>query len=255
MHPDLRNPAQALTLGLGRDGAASTVKTLTGQTQVGLLLEDVVLESSQTGLVTDILLAGQSVMCSDLGMDLRAFASNSYCDGHRALGVPFNKTQFVTVKATLDANGTIAGLVNVQGLPEDVKAAGLPDVNALGERLHYAFGLGSVVVPAGGTAFITATATRDCTLGLIGFSAIAATILDLTITQIKHNGRELLAGRQDATVDEVPLIGFSHQNTDVDGRILACRVKTNDKLVIGLRNYNAGNLTVWGGIFCLPPGA
>jgi len=253
-HPDLINPVQSLTLGLGRDAAATTAKTLVGEVQIGCLLEDVIAKASQTGLIDDILVAGQSVMCSDLSADIKMFDPTAYCEGHRGLGIPFNKTQKVTIKATLDANGTFVAAVNVQNLPAEVRNAGIPDVNSLGPRLHYLFGLGKKVVPAAApsTAIITATASRDVRLGLLSMSAADATILDLTVQSIKHNNKEFLTGRNDSTIDEVPLATFDFRNTDVDGRILAADVKTNDKLTMTLKNFNVGDLTVWGGIFCMP---
>ena len=253
-HPDLVNPAQSLTLGLGRDGAATTAKVLVGEVQISCMLEDVVARASTTGLVDDVLIAGQSTMCSDLGADIKMFDPAAYCEGHRGLGVPLNKTQKVTIKATLDANGTFVAAINVQNLPNEVRAAGVPDANELGRRLHYLFGLGKKLVPtaAPSTAIITATASRDVRLGLLSMSAVDATMLDLVVQSIKHNNREFLTGRNDSVVDEVPLCTFDWRNTDVDGRILCGDVKVNDKVVVALKNYNVADLTVWGGVFCMP---
>lgn len=251
--PDfVKNQNQALTLPLGRDGAASTVKTLQGVPQRHVLLEDLQIVASQLGLVTDILVAGASCMASDKGADILMFHPEAYAEGIRSIGVVMPKALSFTVKATLAANGTILANVGAQPVPPMEKGEAPPDPAEAGSDLAYVFGLDSVVVPALGAAIgeLTARATRNTTLGAI-FVDVSANPLDVTIEYIKINNRPMLVGRQDATIDALGVSFLGYLCTDIDGRVLAQDVAVGDTVTIGLRNANAAAVTAYGGIFCM----
>lgn len=251
MTPDhLKNQNQALTLGLGRDGAATVAKALTGIPQRDTLLEDLNVFATQPGLVDDILVAGTSVMCSDKGADILMFHPESYCEGARSLGIAIAKTQSVVVKATLAANGTIVAHFGGQPMPRRDDGTPPPDPTDAGEALAYVFGLGKINVPAAGLVELTAKATRNCTLGALFIDAPASTI-DLSIEYVKINNRPMLIGRQDTTIDTVGIVAYSYLATDLDGRVLAQDVEVSDVVSIGIRNNNAGALDVYGGIFVM----
>lgn len=249
--PDhLKNQNQGLTLGLGRDGAATVTKALTGQPQRDTLLEDLNVVASQFGLVDDILLAGTSLMASDKSADILMFHPEAYAEGVRSIGIAIAKTQSVVVKATLAANGTIQAWTGGQPMPKREDGNGSPDPTDAGEALAFVFGLGKVNIGAGATADLTAKATRNCTLGALFIDASASGI-DLTIQAVKINNRPLLIGRQDTTIDGVGILAYSYLATDLDGRIMAQTVEVSDVVTITILNNNAGALDVYGGIFCM----
>lgn len=247
----LYNTTQMFLLGLGRDGAATTGKVLKDELNNDALLEDLVLQASQPGMVDDIKVGGQSVMCSDQSADLSMFHPEAYFEGARSFGFPIHKSVPVQVNVTLAANGTLVGSLGIQPIPEEVREHGIPDVNGLGDALDVVFGMGSVVVNAGATNTLSAKALRRCTLGALVLSATGGggtEGIDVEVTDIQVNKKSLLGGSA-----SFPLGTLSNLATDLDGRVLAQEVDVNHQIVIFLKNNNAANITVRGGIWCMPP--
>ena len=237
--------AQGLTLGLPRTAAAAT-GTLTGTLQNPSLLQDLHLNADQLGLVDAIRVANQSVMCSDAGMDLGAFALDAQVEGHRGLGIPLNSQQEVTIDYTLVAAGAIAGGIGIDPLG----AGPITPVNDLGPLLNYCAGLGSVDAALTADTDLSATMRRRCVLGLLGFSW-EQNVEDLTIRSISVNNIELLAGPNGQT-GEVGIQVYGWANTDNDGATLAYPVRVNDDVTVTIHNYNVAASFVYGGIFVLP---
>lgn len=233
--------AQGLDLGLGRV-AATTTGTLTGTLDATVLLQDVIIDSDQDGLIDDIKVSGQSVWCSDKGGDINAFKRDAQVEGHRGLGIALVQNQTVTVDYTLDAAGKIAGSVGT----DPVNPEAFVPVNQLGSALDYAGGLGNVSVAGASAGVLSCTVRRPVMLGRLILSPESDAI-DIVVTSVKVNNIELLSGG-----GEVPIAAFAHDCTDVDGCVLGYPVETNDTLQISLHNYNVAARKVKGTFFVLP---
>ncbi len=242
----IQRNAQGLTLGLPRatGAAAGTIETTL---QSSALLQDLHLNANQLGLVNAIRIAGQNVMCSNLGFDIQGFSSiNVNPEGHRGLGIPLASQQTVAVDYALAAAGTIAGGVNV----EPIDPSMISPVNTLGQALNYCAGFGVVNVGAGGDASMVVTMRRQVMLGLMGLTASANSI-DVTVRSISINNVELNAG-QSGQLGEVGLDVYSWRSDDTDGNTIGYQTRVNDQVTIQLHNYNAAAIDVYGGAFILP---
>lgn len=244
----LYNQSQAFILGLGGDYAATVAKDLKEEIPNDLLLEDMAITTDTDGLIDDILIGAQSVMCSDLGVGIKLFHPEALLEGARSLGIPLHKGLTVRVKATLSANGCFAAQIGVQPVPDEAKP--FPDPNGLGSKMNFVFGLGaSAAMAPGASATITATALRECTLGALVLYASAVESY-IEVIDILLNKRPMLAGSTPASLNVAALNPFT---TDIDGRVLAQRVRPGDKLEIKLKNsHGATASTVRGGIYILP---
>lgn len=240
--------AQGLTLGLPRSAGFPT-GTLTGLLQTNALLQDLILNATQPGLVTAIRASGQSLMVSDQGFDLSGFSPASQVEGARSMGITLKTQQPVDVEFTMIAAGTISGGVNVEPIPGDL----VQPVNAQGRALNYACGLGLVNIPAGADAALQATVRRAVVLGRMGLSA-DANPEDVTVRSMTVNNVELLAGQAAPTspLGEVGLGTYGWDCTDIDGSTVGYPCRVNDQISVNLHNYNAGPITCRGGIFILP---
>jgi hypothetical protein len=247
-------PAQSLFLPFD-DVAAGTSVSLTATVQQACLLNDLVISCALTGLVTAIAVAGQSLMCSDLGVDLGLFRYDCAAEGHRGIGIALAQQQQVTLTVAPASSAVARASIGID--PVDPSAA--INVNDLGDGLNYVFGLGSsgsVAVTSSTT--VTANSRRDGVLGpLIGSYLAAAShiIQDATITSFKVNNLELMNG---VAGSDVPLQAILPDATDLDGRTLAYPIETNDAVAITYRNddADAGDVfTARAGIFMMPAAA
>lgn len=237
--------AQGLALGLPRATGAAAF-SLTGTLQQAALLQDLVLNADQLGLVTDIRVAGQSIMVSNQGADISMFAAAAQSEDHRGFGIALDSQQEVSVQGTLAAAGTVYG-----GLALDpVDPSQVVPVNQLGQELDYCCGLGSVSVGAGADADLTATIRRPVFLGLLCLTP-SADAIDITVRSVKVNNIELLNGPAGVN-GEVGIEMFSSLATDLDGRIIGYPTRQNDQISITCHNYNVAARTVYGGAFLLP---
>lgn len=241
----IQRNAQGLALGLGRSAGAANF-ALSSTLQVPSLLQDLVLRSTQLGLVTDLRVAGQVLMCSNQGATLQMFAPDSEVEGQRGLGIPLAAQQVVDVAGTLLAAGTISGAIGVDPITPDR----VIPVNKLGRALDYLFGLGSSGAVAAATAgSLSATSRRDVMLGRIVLNSDAADVV--TVRSIQVNNIELLAGQAGVT-DEIGVEYFGGENSDIDGLTLAYPVRDNGNVTITIQNNDAVARTTLGGIFVMP---
>jgi hypothetical protein len=242
----IQRNAQGLALGLGRSTGAAAF-SLTGTLQIPALLQDLVLRASQLGLVTDLRVAGQVLMCSNQGATLDMFRPDAEVEGQRGLGIPLAAQQVVQCDGTLAAAGTIAGGIGVDPITPDR----VVPVNMLGRALDYVFGLGSSgAVAAGAAGTLTATSRRDVMLGRIVMNSDGGGDV-VTVRSIQVNNIELLSGQSGAT-DELPVEYFSGENSDVDGLTLAYPVQDNGNVTVTIQNNDAVARTTYGGIFVMP---
>jgi len=242
---------QGLYLGLGRATGAAAFN-LEGEVQVPALLLDPCFSADQEGLITDFRVGGQTLMCSDQGVGWKLWHAQAALEGSRAIGIPVPANTKVSVSGTLAAAGTIVGGIGVDPIP--ASEARVPNAPEVADRLNYVFGLGSVAVAAGADGYLNAVCKRQCTLGpLVLWSPTGAASFDVTVENIEINNSPLPAGRvSGATIDRAPLPYFDFLRTDLDGRTLNAECGYNHSVSIKLHNYNAGPITVYGGILVLP---
>jgi hypothetical protein len=245
---------QGLALGAQRQSGTAT-PSISGELQVNALLLDPVFRASQEGLVTDLRIGGQPVLCSNLGMGIRCFDFSAQVEGRRALGIPAKRKTTWQASFTLAAAGSVFGAIGVDPIDE---AETLEfDDPRMAPRLCYGFGLGSTAIGAGADVEISAVCRKGGELGpMVLYTRAAGGMDEVSVFDIQVNGISLLAGRGGATVganvDEIGLAFFDFQRTDLDGRTLNYDIGQNDVLTIKLHNYGVGAHTVDGGIFMLP---
>ena len=245
---------QGLGIGFPRPGAAAASVSLLSELQINGLLLDPVFRATQEGLLTDLRIGGQPVLCSDLGVGIRCFDWTAQVEGKRALALPVKRRTQVQASFTLDAAGFVVGGIGVDPIPEE-EAREVNDP-ALAGRLSYIFGLGRTVAAGLADFTITATCRKGCDLGAMILYGTGSALDDITIFDISLNNKPLMSGRGGPTVgpnvDEMSLTFFDFQRTDLDGRTLNARIEQNDILVIKGHNYNAAAINVFGGIFTQP---
>lgn len=236
--------AQGLSLPLGRSAGAAAFN-LQGTLQTDSQLTDLELIATKFGLVTDITVAGFSLMGSNQGFLLSAFNPLALVEGQgRELALPLAAQQIVAVSGTMVGAGTIVGGVKSDPvIPEEV----IP-VNQLPPELQtIGYGLGLVNIGAGADGTLTATVRRPGKLGRLCLDH-DGTIGDIVVRNVRINNVPLLAGLPNT---DCIIEGFSPFASDGDGNVLAIDVDVNDQITLDFHNYSAGALNVGGGIFAL----
>ena len=237
--------SQDLFLGLPR-GTGSTAYSQTSTTEVAVLLQDVVIDTDQLGLVDEIKVSGQSILASDKGADINAFSPEAQVEGHRSIGIALARQQDVAIDCTLAAAGTV--ICSVGTAPVDPTR--VVEVGKLGPELAYVAGLGSASIGATTTGTLTCSMRKDMVLGLMTLTP-ASNPLDLTVRSVSINRVEMLSGKSGQN-GEGPIGTFANNATDIDGKCIGYFVRVNDVVTITVQNYNAGAITVRGAIFSMP---
>jgi hypothetical protein len=245
MSVDIRRQVQGFTLGIGRQSGSATPE-ITGIPQVPVLLEDLIIQSSQSlGLVTKLTVSGQPLFASDKDCDMNMWHRAAQVEGQRSLMIPVAAQQQVTVGATLAAAGVFAAAIGTAPIEADQ----VVPTNELGDALTYAFGLGTVNALAAATGSLTATCRKPCQLGRL---VLTASIADqITVRSIVVNNIELLSG-QSGSADEVAVETYRYDATDRDGNELQFPVDLNGNVTIACFNNDAVARDVYGGIFVAP---
>lgn len=242
---------QSFMLGFD-DVAAGTAVLLTAKLQQACLLNDLGIDCANPGLVTDVRVAGQSIVCSDSGMPFGAFRNDAGVEGHRGIAIALDQNQEVTINAAPASSAVVRAWIGIDPVsPEKVD-----DVNNLADRLNFVFGGGSSgAVAISSSATSTAIARRDCVLGpmLVDYTAAGSHIIqDALLTSLKVNNLELMNG---IAGSEIPLKALAPDATDVDGRTVAYLVQANTAVVATFRNDDADSgdtFTARWGFFCMP---
>ena len=247
--------AQNLYLGDAqiRGLAAGVAFTQTATIQRPALLETCNIDSTDgEGDITNITVAGLSLFVSDQSAALACFASRANSAAaakQRTIGISINNNQTVVVQGSLVAGGAVGMAVAVSPLKaENVKA---PADQAHG--YNFIFGMGTVLVPAGATANLVATATRPCTLGelvLANHSGGAIPDVDLVVESVEVAGLEMLCGA--TATQQIPFSALTNNSGDIQGLKLSYPIQANAQVRIRVRNFNAAACQVSGGILIEP---
>jgi hypothetical protein len=243
--------------GLGGQSTRGVVQSVINCTaQTDILIQDLVIASSlPRGLVTDIRVAGQSVIVGTGALDLESFQPNGVPgdDGARSLGIALEQNQVLSVSTTLDLAATCAVFAGCDPInPEQVVPINYADLN-------YAAGLGSNNIPANSTTSFSTTINRATVLGRLCLSisdgaggAFPGVIGDVCVTSLAINNIEILSGSS-GSAGEIPIEALLATSTMTEELIMGFYCPPNSTLTVTVRNYDlAAAVTVRGTVFCLP---
>jgi len=216
---------------------AATRTTFTAKAQEDMLLKYAIFGAPAPGFVNDFVIGNQSLNCSDSDIDLAVFSS--FSQRVPAIGVAVDGNIQISVTVTLDANGGFAGGFSAD--PVD-KAPKLSDQC---QNLNKYFGLGSVSVPASGTAQLNAQALRDCFLSdlVVHNHTAAVETTEIVITDITVAGRSLLSGQSSDGISLHALNEFVQKHM----ALINTAIETNQRVIVTISNQNALTPALVGG--------
>jgi hypothetical protein len=221
----------------GAPHATGTDFSVQGNPQESVMLGWLVIDSGD-GMVSQLTAQGRNLNASDQDIDLSIFAPDSTVP--RFCGYQVEGGKSISIKGTLDASGSLSYGWNVSTID------GVQDNTGFAQ---YVFGLGSVSVPADGTAKLKAVSNERTTLGRLVLSGRGADADDnILITSVEVAGEEMLAG--DGT-QEISIKNFLANTHDNKGLSLDTVIGGNLPVTISLKNIHATNaITVAGAIVC-----
>jgi len=232
--------------------------TATAEAQSSCLLQSLTIDAQTAGeqtqgVITECTVAGQSVFVSDQSACLSAFGPTAFNANARSLGISINNNMKVVVQGTsASATAAISLGIQVDPLPDDKVKTRANQAHAY----NFCFGMGEKVIPAAGSATLSARSNRAVTLGdiiLQNNTLPAAFVLseDLVVTSLTVGGLEMLNGVTGA--QEIGLACFGAQASNYTGVKLAYPINPQTEVSITVKNYDAANAaTVAGAIFCEP---
>ena len=237
-----------------RQGAVGAY-TLTGTTEVPLLLQDCIISTDQIHEITDITVSGQSVFASNQNCPTDAFAPVGWlgATGHKSMGIPIASRQQVVVSGSTNLGTYGPGVVANVGFgigTDPITPAQVVPVNELGgEAMSYVCGLGTVALAAGATAALQCTIRRPVMLGAMVLAIDAGVPDDFVVTGITVNNVQMLSGQAG---DNIPLSVFLNTSTDIDGKIIAYPAPLNGQVQITITNAGLVAANASGAIFTIP---
>ena len=203
------------------------------------------------GLVNVITVQGASILASNQPCAIRGFHTSLQMD-ENFIGVPLVQNGVAQVQyAGLNAASIASGAIYCDPWTQDLGEPPSPDESGP-SALNYAFGLSQVVIGAGLTATINATALRACVLGRLYLEAYDAGAGNYTgeaacqVTQILINQTEQLGSQVNAGV---PLEAFN-LNALSSMANLNQFVPMNGTVSVTIQNLSAAAQTVHGHFFC-----
>ena len=216
----------------------SVLTSFTAKAQEDVYLKFAMFTASTNGVVRDFKIGNQSLNCSDSSIELQAF--NPPSQRRPFVGVAVNGNIQISVDLLLDG----AGAEQFQGALSCEAIDKAPTLAEQGQALNRFFGLGSVSVPAAGTAQLNAQALRDCMLKDLVLAAHGAGD-DVVITDITVKGRSLFSGQSGAA------ISLSALQNDVQGGFITLNlpIETNERVIVTLSNAGASAIVVGGAIY------
>jgi len=263
--------AQGFSLGCAASGniAPAAVTTLQGTAQVPLLLEDLIIDSSQSvgAAVTAIRVAGQNIMASNQSCPTFAFSNQAQVEGGwRSLSLTLDQSQTLAIDVTNNAGAGVAAVnasFQFSCSTTPIAQADVIPTSQSGDALNYVFGFGTAALaaPIGSQATLNATALRPTVLGKLiacvedvagGTQPFGAVADNIEITSIQVNNIELLSG---AAADAIPLSAVGVGSTDISAGLLSYPVELNSQVTLQFRVHSAplaGAVVVSAMAYCLP---
>jgi hypothetical protein len=218
-------------------GATSGKTTFTAKAQEDVYIKHGLFSADQNGVVNDIRIGNQSLNCSDSGIDLAAFTTDT--KRRPVIGVAVDGNIQIAIDVTLDTNGNFEGAFTCEAIDK------APTLAAQSGALNKFFGLGSVSVPLSGTAQLSATALRDCMLRDLLLAAHADSAGGIIVEDITVKGRSLFSGQ---AADGVSLAALQ-TSTFAQYVQVNTMIETNQKVIVSLKNTTAAAVTVGGMLY------
>jgi len=225
-----------VTLGYG-SAAAATKTTFTAKAQEDVFLRYALLTADKDGMINDIRIGNQSLNCSDSDIEFKAL---EYSTKRRPLiGVAVDGNIQIAVDVTMEAAAVFGGGFSCEAIDK------APPLSAQAPMLNKFFGLGSVSVPAGGSASLSAQCLRGCLLRDLMLHAHSASAAGITVEDITVKGRSIFSGQAG---DGIALDVLS---TDAFAQYVSINtaLQTNERVVVTLKNDTAGAVTVGGAVY------
>ena len=224
-----------VTLGYGA-AAAATKTTFTAKAQEDVFLRYALLTADKDGMINDIRVGNQSLNCSDSDIEFKAL---EYSTKRRPLiGVAVDGNIQIAVDVTMEAAATFGGGFSCEAIDK------APPLSAQAPMLNKFFGLGSVSVPAGGSATLSAQALRGCLLRDLMLHAHGSST-GIIVEDITVKGRSIFSGQAS---DGIALDVLS---TDAFAQYVAINtaLQTNERVQVSLKNTAAAAVTVGGAVY------
>lgn len=214
-----------------------TKTTFTAKAQEDVYLKYLIASATGYGVLDDIRIGNQSLNCSDSGIELQTFSEMA--KRKPVIGIAVDGNIQMSLDVTLDG----AGAESFQGGFSCEAIEKAPAITS--QNLNRFFGLGSVSVPASGSAQLSAQALRDCFLKDLLVSAHADNDFGLIITDITIKGRSIFSGQSGDgvgvnVVNQYATAGFISVNT---------MIETNQRVVVTVSNTGAAAATVSGAFY------
>ena len=266
MNGPFRN-SQGFSLGCAHSAVAApgAALTLQGPSQVPILLEDLIIDSTTSigSQVTAIRAAGQNLMASNSSCPVFAFSNQAQVEGGwRSISITLDQSQTLAIDITNNAAGAAASY-QFSCSTTPISGSDVIPTSQSGDALNYVFGFGQVALAAaiGSVAQLNAVALRPTVLGKLvmcvedvpgGVQPFGGNSNNISITSIQVNNIELLSG---AVADEIPLSAVGVGSTDISAGLLSYPVALNSTVTIGLAVRTtalAGAVNVSGMAYCLP---
>jgi len=213
--------------------------TLTAKSQESVLIKFLYVNASQAGVVDDVKIGNQSLNCSDSAIDLALFKPST--QRKPFVGVAVDGNIQLTVDVSTDAAADVSAGYTCEAI------ADAPSMNEQGDAIDKFFGLGSVSVPAGGSAQLSAQCLRDCFIkSLVLSSHDAANASKITVSDITIKGRSIFSGQSGAGIG----IDLFETQTQDFTLMINTALATNERVVVTLASSAAAAVTVGGGAYC-----
>ena len=213
--------------------------TFTAKSQESVYLRNLICDASTFGVVNDLRIGNQSLNCSDSAIELKTFTE--FSQRKPFIGIAVDGNIQMSIDVTLDGAGSEA----FQGGFSCEAVEKAPTIAQQGNAINKFFGLGSVSVPASGTAQLTAQALRDCLLKDLLLTAHEANAFGLVVTDITVKGRSIFSGQSGDAIglnvlSEYTMSSLVSVNTTIE---------TNERVVVTLANGTAGAVVVGGAFY------
>jgi len=221
-------------------GATTSNKiTVTAQAQEPVLLKYLFIQSTSAGVVSDLKIGNQSLNCSDSAIDLSLF--DSYTQRKPIIGVAVDGNIQLSVDITTDGDSNVSAGFTCEAVDN------APSMNEQGKAIDKFFGLGSVSVPNGGTAELSAQCLRDAFLKSLVLASHDETNKDkVIVTDITIKGRSIFSGQSGAGLS----IDLLSDQTQDFALMINTAIATNERVVVKLANSHTAAIVVGGGAYC-----
>ncbi len=217
----------------------STRTSFTSKAQESVYLKFFLANATTFGVVNDIRIGNQSLNCSDSAIDISVFSPAN--KRRPTVGVAVDGNIQMQIDVTLDG----AGAEQFQGGFSCEAIERAPTIAEQGNAINKFFGLGSVAVPAGGSAQLNAQALRNCFLKSLLVKVHEPTSFGLVVTDVSIAGRSIFSGQATDGIGANVL-----EPLTADGLIgINTMIATNERVTVTVANSTGAIVIVGGSLY------